>query len=84
MNTKKLHFLIAFLAYPITILSLIFGDYTIEELIEGISFSTIATVIYVGFVYLFFKNEGGQKIVMWGLLLIVTISIFFAITLAIA
>jgi hypothetical protein len=81
MNTKKLHFLIALISYPIIILHFIFGDYTNEKLIQGISFFSIATVIYLGFVYLFFKSEFGKKIVIWGLLLFGIISIFlFVIT----
>ncbi|GAB3056346.1 hypothetical protein GCM10027286_19980 [Virgibacillus ainsalahensis] len=38
MDTKKLHYLIAFISYPILILHFIFGNYTNEKLISGIVF----------------------------------------------
>ncbi|WP_077623278.1 hypothetical protein [Sediminibacillus massiliensis] len=78
MDVKKLHYLIALISFPVTILHFIFGGYTVEKLISGITFCSIATVVYVGFVYLFFKNNIGRKIVTCGLLLIGIISITFA------
>ncbi|MRH41637.1 hypothetical protein GH741_02990 [Aquibacillus halophilus] len=82
MDNKKLHLLIILISYPITVLHFIFGDYTIEKLISGISFFLIVTVIYVGVVYLFFKNDIGRKLVMCLLILIGIISILLAITTA--
>ncbi|SEQ36252.1 hypothetical protein SAMN05216232_2169 [Virgibacillus subterraneus] len=82
MLTKKLHFLIALISYPITILHFILGDYTNEKLLSGISFFSITTVIYVGFVYLYFKSDIGKKLVMCGLLVIGMTSMFLAITAA--
>ncbi|MFC4560091.1 hypothetical protein ACFO3D_18185 [Virgibacillus kekensis] len=78
MSTKKLHFLIASISYPITMLHFFFGDYTSEKLLSGITFISIATAIYVGFVYLFFKSDIGKKIVLLGLFLIGVTSIFLA------
>jgi hypothetical protein len=82
MDTKKLHYMIALISYPVTILHFIFGDYTTDKLVSGISLFSIATVIYVGFVYLYFKSDIGKKLVMWGLLLIGITSTFLAITIA--
>jgi hypothetical protein len=82
MDTKKLHYLIALISYPVTILHFIFGDYTTEKQISGISFFSIATVIYVGFVHLYFKSDTGKKLVIWGLLLIGITSSFIAIIIA--
>ncbi|MYL32283.1 hypothetical protein GLW08_05870 [Pontibacillus yanchengensis] len=82
MDTKKLHFLIAFISYTITILHFILVDYTNEKLLSGITFYSIATVLYVGFVYLFFKTDINKKLVIWGLLFIGIISIILALVAA--
>ncbi|WP_155982715.1 hypothetical protein [Paucisalibacillus sp. EB02] len=47
MDTKKLHYLIALISYPVTILHFIFGDYTTEKLISGISFFSIAPLLFM-------------------------------------
>ncbi|WP_261130295.1 hypothetical protein [Bacillus sp. Marseille-Q3570] len=75
METKKLHYLIAFLSFPITVLHFIFGDYTTEKFVSGITFYVIATAMYLSFVYLFNKNEVGKKVVLWGLVFIAIASI---------
>ncbi|WP_408009985.1 hypothetical protein ACJROX_06750 [Pseudalkalibacillus sp. A8] len=78
METRKLHYLIACISYPITIIHFIFGNYTNEKLISGIAFFTVATLIYVGFTYLFFKSETGKRVVVSGLLLASIVFIFLA------
>lgn len=66
MERKQLFYLTAFISFLITILHFIFEDYTTEKFISGITFYLIATAIYLSFVYLYYKNEVGKKIVLWG------------------
>ncbi|WP_070119354.1 hypothetical protein [Bacillus marinisedimentorum] len=75
MTTKQFHYLIAVIAFPITTLHFIFGDYKNDKLISGITFYTVATIIYVSFVYLYYKNEKGKKVVLWGLVIIAIVNI---------
>ncbi|WP_221568910.1 hypothetical protein [Alkalihalobacillus sp. TS-13] len=79
METKQVHYLIAFISFPITILHFTFGDYSTEKLVSGIAFYLTHTAIYLGFIYLFFKSEVGKKVVLWGLLFIAIASILISL-----
>ncbi|KAB8138016.1 hypothetical protein F9U64_06725 [Gracilibacillus oryzae] len=83
MNTNKLHYLIALISYPITIMHFIIyyflNDYTKDMFISGVVFFSIAFLLYVIFVYLSSKNDTGKKLVIVGLLLIGIASIFLAV-----
>ncbi|MCF6138249.1 hypothetical protein [Pseudalkalibacillus berkeleyi] len=75
MDTKKLHYIIAFISFPVIILHFVFGHYTTEEFVSGILFYFLATVIYMLLVYLFNKGELGKKIVLFALILIGLVNI---------
>ncbi|KAA0549925.1 hypothetical protein FZW96_00820 [Bacillus sp. BGMRC 2118] len=72
---KKIHLTIAWITYPITLLHLLFGHYSHEKLIEGIIFYTVAFILYVSLVLLYWKNETGRKMVVYCLLLFAMICI---------
>ena len=76
MDTRKLHYLINFLSYPILILYFILIGYSYEVFLSGIIFFSVASIVYFGFVYLFFKSEAGKKIVGWSLILMAIFSAF--------
>ncbi|SFL53881.1 hypothetical protein SAMN04487943_102123 [Gracilibacillus orientalis] len=80
METKKLHYLIASISYIVIIIHFILSHYTTEECKSGILFFSLSTIIYVGFVYLFFKSDLGKFIVVGGLIFIAIISIFLIFT----
>ncbi|WP_411954840.1 hypothetical protein ACKXGF_03235 [Alkalibacillus sp. S2W] len=79
MNSSKLHYLIALISYPTIILHFLFSDYESEKTVTGISFFSIATVIYLVFVYLYSKSDLGKKIVLFGLMLLGIVSVILAI-----
>ncbi|WP_349409695.1 hypothetical protein [Pseudalkalibacillus sp. SCS-8] len=56
LDTKKLHYIIAIVTYPITMLHFLFTPYTTEDRISGIVFYTVAFAVYVGLVRLFCKK----------------------------
>lgn len=51
-------------------------EYSKDEVISGLIFYGVATVIYFLFVYLYHKSKLGQKIVLYGLGIITLIPIF--------
>ncbi len=78
MRTEKLHYLIALIAYLVNILHFIFTDYTQELFTSGVIFFTFAFLIYIIFVYIFFKVKNGKFIVFIGLFIIATSCVFLA------
>ncbi len=51
-------------------------EYSKDEVISGLLFYFVATVIYFLFVYFYHKSKSGQKIVLYGLGIVTLIIIF--------
>lgn len=79
MDTRKMHYFILALSYPIIVLHFIFSDYESHYFVSGLTFFTIAAIVYFGFVYLFFNMKAGKKITGAGLLLIAGFSLFMIV-----
>ncbi|MCT2534942.1 YeaH/YhbH family protein [Aquibacillus koreensis] len=80
MEVKKIHYLFVGISYIYTLLHLFLsGKYEQEDIVSGFVFFTCAYILYVVFVYLYFKSEPLKKIVVWGLfiLFICSVVLFF-------
>lgn len=82
-NTKKFLHTYGFILFFSSVLMFIIQHqyYTLYEVVEGMIFFSVVTLIYFTLVHLFCKNEQGRKIVSWSLLslFVITMTALFFI-----